>query len=50
MNFTRSMEKFYINDMNILKKAGNGDWEYGKCKSIEFGLSDIYKPSGERYH
>lgn len=32
LNFTRSMEKFYNQGMNILTKAENDtDWEYDQC-------------------
>jgi hypothetical protein len=30
LNFARSMEKFYGLGMKVVKRAGNGSWEYGQ--------------------
>jgi len=40
LNFSRNVDKFYYNDMNIVTKRETKDselsWEHGKCESIEY--------------
>lgn len=37
LNFTRSINNFYSNGMNVLKRIGeNGDWEYNSCNNVYF--------------
>jgi hypothetical protein len=39
LNYTRSMKKFYSNKMNVLTKAEDGEWRYGKCVKITYDES-----------
>ena len=49
MNFSRSLEKFYKQGMNIFTKVDDGPWRPNSCTNIDYvAKSDIVR--FERYH